>query len=235
MNYRRPVVVAALVAIAATSAYYYLSHRQPVPPDEKAVSAAEDEVYEAVVRDMLAPPGKTIGVTQLVFADTLIIGRVSGPDGESCQESVRKEFSLADDPPPFNSFADKIYRAVTRGGYDRPLRDETIQAFAERSCSVGHLSQTFHTDLPRTFIASESVYFDGWRVDKSLSKPFEQLFPGAAGILSFSHVGFDPSLNEAIVSSSFVCGGLCGTGQRYILKKRRGRWQVVSSRIVWMS
>jgi hypothetical protein len=64
---------------------------------------------------------------------------------------------------------------------------------------------------------------------------FEKLFPRAGGIISFSRVGFDSGLDEAIVSASYVCGGLCGEGWSYILKKRQGEWEVASKRMVWVS
>jgi hypothetical protein len=58
------------------------------------------------------------------------------------------------------------------------------------------------------------------------------LFPGAPGLISFSHVGFDSTLREATVSTAFVCGRLCGTGSRYVLKKIRGHWEVVNKWVV---
>lgn len=67
------------------------------------------------------------------------------------------------------------------------------------------------------------------------SKSFEQLFPGASGIISFSHVGFDSTLHEAIVADSFVCGMLCGSGDRYVLRKIKGQWEVVNKWMVWES
>jgi hypothetical protein len=205
--------------------------------DAKAVGAAGDKVYEAVVRDMFGTAHGQGQVKQLVFDEAVVIGLdvVSGPVPASCKQNVVSSLRLHHDNPQFNSLADKIYRLITRGGEDYSVRVGTIQDFAERSCTSGRLSQTFHTDLPRTFIADDSVYFDGWPTRNKNTKSFERSFPGASGIISFSHVGFDASLDEAIVSTSFVCGALCGTGKVYILKKRWGRWRVVNQWIVWVS
>lgn len=136
---------------------FYLSKTRP---DEKTVSAAEDEVYEAVVRDMVTPTHGQANISQLVFDDTLVTDLTTGADMKSCKESASKHLGLEGNPPPqFNSLADKIYRVLTRGWYDSSLRADTIQDFLEKSCTVGRLSTTFHTDLPRTFIATESVHF----------------------------------------------------------------------------
>jgi hypothetical protein len=143
--------------------------------------------------------------------------------------------SLEIAPRVYNSLADKAYRFFSRGEYDSALREDTIESFLERSCTPGPLSQTFHTDLPRTFISEKKAHFRGWPIQKDESMSFERLYPGASGIISFSHVGFDSTLDEAIVSTGFVCGGLCGTGYRYVLRKKSGRWKVVEWLMVWVS
>jgi hypothetical protein len=206
--------------------------QSPVSPD--AVASAEDEVYEAVVRDMVTPIHGQTYISQLVFDDSVLTDLETGVDIKSCQDSVRKRLQPEGyNTPPFNSLSDKVYR-IFHGGDDSPLRADTIQDFLGKSCTVGRLSQNFHTDLPKTFIAVGSERFSDLIVNDG-SKSFEQLFPGASGIISFSHVGFDPTLREAVVSVSFVCGSLCGSGHRYILRKKRGRWEMVSKATLWLS
>jgi hypothetical protein len=228
------IAIAACVVIAITLLYWsYLSKHYP---DEKRVSAAEDEVYQAVVRDMVTPihDGQA-HISQLVFDDTVLTSLTSGADTKSCKESVRKNLRLENSTLPYNSLADKVYRVLTRSGYDDPVRADTIQDFLEKSCTVSRLSQTFHSDLPRTFIGKESAHFEDWPIEQDGSKSFQQLFPGASGIISFSRVGFDSTLHEAIVSTSFVCGGLCGSGSRYVLREKSGRWEIVNKWRVWVS
>lgn len=205
--------------------------------DAKSVAAAEDKVYEAVVRDMFRMTDGQSQAKQPVFDESVVVGLdvISGPVPASCKQNILSSLRLHRNNSPFNSLADKIYRLVTRGGDDYSLEADTIQDFAERACTDGRISQAFHTDLPRSFIADDSVYFEGWPTRNGSAKPFDRLFPGASGIVSFSHVGFDASLHEAIVSSSFVCGGLCGTGKVYVLKNQWGHWRVVNQWIVWVS
>lgn len=232
LQIRIAIGVSVAVAVALVC-WFYLS--KP-PRDAKAVAAAENKVYEAVVRDMLGTANGQSQVKQLVFDEALATGLdvVSGPVPASCKQKVLSSLQHRDNLP-FNSLADRIYRLLTRGGDDYSLRAEAIQDFAERACTSGHVSQAFDTDLPRTFIDDDSVYFEGWPTRNKNAKSFEKLFPGASGIISFSHVGFDASLDEAIVSTSFICGGLCGTGRVAVLKKRGGRWRVVNQWIVWVS
>jgi len=197
-------------------------------PSQKQIASAEDEVYEAVIRHTTMTVGEPRRVSQIVFADTLMTQLEPEENLESCKADARKSFRLQFGPPLYDSLADRAYRFFTGSNYAGPLRADTIQNFLERACTPGPLSRTFHTDLPHTFISLESVHFEDWRDQNDESKSFEQQYPRAAGIISFSHAGFDSTLDEAIVASSYVCGGLCGGSFRYVLRKKSGRWEVVN-------
>lgn len=216
-RFREWFLIAGCLAITAT-AYCTIHRRSHDHANREAVVRAEDEVYEAVVRD-LATPSKEQSkseprITRLVFSDALDTYLCPGVDKKHCINGVRQRL-----------------RSVGAGA----IGAETIEDFIERSQTAGPTSRTFHTDLPRDFIAPDKIYFDFEPIEKRDAKQFDQLFSGASGIISFSHVGFDSRLNEAIVSVSFVCGGLCGTGHRYILRRKWGRWEVVNKWIVWVS
>ena len=231
---RHPNIVALASAALAITVLSACNSSKP-DSNEKEIATAETEIYEAVVHHVFTPVEGRPQVTQLVFDDALLTGLEPGGDVESCKKRTRKDFSLEIGPPPYNSLSDKAYRFFTRGDYDASLRTDTIQSFLERSCSSGHLSQTFHTDLPRTFTGSQDIHFNDVTVGKNGPKSFEQLYPGANGIMSFSRVGFDSKMDEAIVSTRVVCGLLCGEGYRYILRKKSGRWEVVNGLMVWVS
>ena len=233
LHLRRQFAIVACVATAITLLCWACSSKPR--HNQKEVAAAEDEVYEAVVRDMITPIHGEVHLSQLVFDDTVLTGLLPGADVKSCKETARKRLWLESSKPLYDSFADKVYRVFTLRAYDGSLRPDTTQDFLKMACTAGRLSQTFHTDLPRTFIAAESVHFKDWPIEENGMKSFEQLFPGAGGIISFSHVGFDSTLHEAIVSTAFVCAGLCGSGYRYILRKERGRWEVVNKLMLWVS
>ena len=231
MRHRLWLVIGAFVGIAI--ALFYWFHVQKSPPDQK-LSAEEDRVYEAVVRDMITSADGHIQIRQLVLDANVLSDLTPGADLKSCKESARKHFSLENSKLLYNSLADKLYR-LFHGGYDDTLRADTIQDFLDKSCATGRLSQTFHTDLPRTFITEDTVHFSSWPIEKDGSKSFEQLFVGAGGVILLSPVGFDSTLHEATVSTSFVCGGLCGSGSRYVLRNQRGQWKVVNKWIAWVS
>lgn len=222
VHYRRWIAIAACAAIAPMFLFrFYLSKSRP---DKKKASAAEGEVYEAVVRDMVT----SHRLSQLVFDDTVLTELRAGADIKSCKGIALLRLRLESGKLLYDSLADKVYRFLASGTHDDSLRTDTVHDFLEKACTVGRLSRTFRTDLPRTFIGAESVGFEDWEA-------FRRQFPGASGIISLSHVGLDSRMDEAIVSTAFVCGNLCGSGHRYVLRKKRGRWEVVNKWMVWVS
>ena len=206
--------IVAVVTVAIVVGVWKQVEARKLITDPRAVAAAEDEVYEAVVRHVYVPNQRSGSATQLVFSSTLDTYLCPGVDKKTCVDGVRLEL---------------------KGAADGGIRPGTIDDFIKRSQAPGALSNTFRTDLPRAFVAPDSLYFDIVPIEKNDQKSLYESFPGASGIISFSHVGFDSTLHEAIVSTSIVCGSLCGTGRRYVLRKKWGKWEVVDAWVVWVS
>jgi hypothetical protein len=225
------IVLGAAIALAVLCGTYW----PKAGPDVKAIATAEDEVYEAVIRDMYARVPER-GSTQLVFSDTVLTESGAGLAESSCRKKYEKDPGLNEHAPPqFNTVADKLYRWLHREP-EGSLRADTVRDFASKACIGGKLSTAFHTDFPKAFVADDAkIYFDVRPIERDGWIPFQQAFPGATGIMAFSHVGFDSTMDEAMVSASFVCGWMCGSGGRTVLKKRHGKWEVVAGWITWIS
>jgi hypothetical protein len=227
--------ITALTLVGILLIAFYWLHAPNSRPTEKDVAAAQDEVYEAVVRDMITPSDGRVRVTQLVFGETVLTPWGYANESSPCAERARKQLRLENGKLPYDSIADRAYRLLKRDSYDDALQPDTIQNFVANFCAPGQLSNTFRTDLPRTFIGDERIDFGEGLVLLQKGQPPARRFPGASGIISFSRVGFDSRIDEAIVATSFVCGGLCGSGNRYVLRKRQGRWEIVNKWQVWVS
>jgi hypothetical protein len=59
---------------------------------------------------------------------------------------------------------------------------------------------------------------EGRQVDDAVRNAF------AHGLMTLSEIQFDKSHTHALVSFSFVCGGLCGNGSTMLLEKRGDIW-----------
>ena len=66
------------------------------------------------------------------------------------------------------------------------------------------------------------------------TRAFEERFPGNYGYLTFTRVGFDRKLTEAVFYTEHVCG-LCGEGKYVYMRKLHGKWVIQAVAGTWIS
>jgi hypothetical protein len=64
---------------------------------------------------------------------------------------------------------------------------------------------------------------------------FEARFPNNFGHFVVSHVGMNLNKTEALFYVDHFCGGLCGGGDYFLMRKADGVWHVVDRRSTWVS
>jgi len=75
----------------------------------------------------------------------------------------------------------------------------------------------------------EKTVHKGLSINDAVSNAF------AHGLVTLSEIRFDKEHNFAVVSYSFVCGGLCGNGGTAVMEKRNGTWTRKSHCHAWIS
>jgi len=60
-------------------------------------------------------------------------------------------------------------------------------------------------------------------------------YKGAHGYTIFSHVGFNNSLDQAVIYVGQVAGPLMGAGCCYLMEKQNGEWKIKEQAMVWIS
>lgn len=63
---------------------------------------------------------------------------------------------------------------------------------------------------------------------------FFATYSGAPGLIRLSKVGFDASLEHALVYIEHHCGSVCGSGRLAYLNFADKRWQVRGAQLIWM-
>jgi len=63
---------------------------------------------------------------------------------------------------------------------------------------------------------------------------FEKRFPGNYGYQTFTWIGFNRDLTEAVFYTEHMCG-LCGEGKYVYMRKQNGKWIVIGTAITWVS
>jgi hypothetical protein len=60
-------------------------------------------------------------------------------------------------------------------------------------------------------------------------------FPGTHGYIIFSRVGFNNTLDQAVIYVGNVGGPLMGAGYYYLMGKQNGRWVMKEQAMAWIS
>ena len=64
---------------------------------------------------------------------------------------------------------------------------------------------------------------------------FEARFPNNFGFFVVSNVGLNLKKTEALLYVDHFCGGLCGSGDYFLIRKVNGAWHIVDRHRTWVS
>ena len=111
---------------------------------------------------------------------------------------------------------------------------QTTDSFKARNASAGPLHGDMQLGVPYALLSQDEVTSifsmnqDGWQV-------FYERYPDARGILTFSRVGFDAALDQALVYVGNQNQALAGSGHYLLLKKVDGAWIIDQKVMTWIS
>jgi hypothetical protein len=60
-------------------------------------------------------------------------------------------------------------------------------------------------------------------------------YPESGGFITLSRVGFNRNHDQALVSTGWLCGALCGMGAYVLLTKKSGAWSVEKTAEGWVA
>jgi hypothetical protein len=111
---------------------------------------------------------------------------------------------------------------------------QTIDSFKARNATAGPLHGDMQLGVPYALLSQDeitsifNVNQDGWQV-------FYERYPDARGILTFSRVGFDAALDQALVYIGNQSQALAGSGHYVLLNKVNGVWTIDQKVMTWIS
>jgi len=113
------------------------------------------------------------------------------------------------------------------------ISKETINNFLNRNQESTKLSSTMDLDSPYILLTSE-------KLKEIASQPnwgqlLTERYPGSYGYTIFSRVGFNSTLDQALIYVGYVGGPLMGSGSYYLLEKQNGEWILKDQIEVWIS
>jgi len=111
---------------------------------------------------------------------------------------------------------------------------ETVDSFRVRNETASLLRNDMQLSVPYVLMsladrqALFSINQDGWTL-------FYNRYPDAPGIITFSRVGFNQALDQALCYVGFQSQLLSGAGYYFLLKKVNGNWVVDQQVMTWVS
>jgi hypothetical protein len=109
--------------------------------------------------------------------------------------------------------------------------DETLDDYKVQDRQPQELASRFMLSNQYVLINNEQSFFES---EESVSA-FRATYPNSTGhITLLSNVGFNNEMNEALVYAWGYCGGDCGGGGYYLLKRENGIWKVKEEKM-WIS
>lgn len=115
------------------------------------------------------------------------------------------------------------------------LSREALNNFMERNQESSILSPDMQLETEYSLLSSEELSEISSR--GNWNEILQDRYPGTngRGYLIFSRVGFNNSLDQAVVYVGQVAGPLMGSGSYYMLEKQNGEWVIKAESMVWIS
>jgi hypothetical protein len=169
------------------------------------LDSAEYDVYSAVIA------GRVLGkdVTKIVIAKNTVKAGKFDKQIEESRETFIKNVSADLGPDTVDDYLNK-------GRESRSIEPRSMGGvdFVVLDQSI---IATFFQKGP-----------DGWADLKAR-------YPDIGGVLTFSRVGFNHDMNQALVYAGWSCGPRCGQGDYFFLQKQAGAWTIKKKYNLWIS
>ena len=110
---------------------------------------------------------------------------------------------------------------------------ETLDNYLERNAKPSLLSPDMDLGVEYVLLSAEEQQRifrqpEGWDV-------FYEQYPGSGGYTELSRVGFNDTLDQALIYVGNMAGPLMGAGFYYLLEKTGGEWRLMEQIMVWIS
>lgn len=110
---------------------------------------------------------------------------------------------------------------------------ETLNSFIDRNEKPAPLSPDMQLESEYVLISADEMQTifhqaDGWDT-------FYKKYPGSGGYTVLSRVGFNDTLDQAMLYVGNMAGPLMGAGFYYLLEKKGGEWRVIEQVMAWIS
>jgi hypothetical protein len=120
---------------------------------------------------------------------------------------------------------------------------DTLADYDRKNKTAIPLQNRFSTRVPVVLISEserDEIFEIKGQADKKTANPagmkeLQRRYPNSQGFMNLSRIGLDKNAIQALIYAGNICGGLCGSGQVFFLRKEGGAWKVKLSATTWVS
>lgn len=113
------------------------------------------------------------------------------------------------------------------------ISDDTIKSFVERNAEPVQLSAEMELGVDYVLLSEEELAEISSQPD--WGEALAERYPGSYGYLIFSRVGFNRTLDQAVIYVGNVAGPLMGSGDIFLMEKVNGEWVIKEQFMLWIS
>ena len=113
-----------------------------------------------------------------------------------------------------------------------PISQDTIASYKSQNKESRLLKDSFNLKIRHVLVEDDSL---NRTLKEGRWEEFYGQYPDSGGFISFSHVGFNSEMNQALVYFEHWCQRLCGSGIYVLLDKDKDGWKVTKLHRAWIS
>jgi len=118
-------------------------------------------------------------------------------------------------------------------GSFKSVSNEAVNSYVERNAQPSQLSPNM--DLGVDYILLPMDQLAEITRQPNWGELLTEKYPGSYGYTIFSRVGFNNTLDQAVVYVGSVDGPMMGAGYYYLMEKQNGEWIIKEEVMVWIS
>jgi hypothetical protein len=110
---------------------------------------------------------------------------------------------------------------------------QTLDSFVERNQDSHPISQNMDLGIEYKILTYEEL--KKISSQSNWGEKLSEAYPGSHGYLIFSRVGFNNTLDQAVIYVGSVGGPLMGSGSYFLMEKQNGEWIMKDEVMSWIS
>jgi hypothetical protein len=110
---------------------------------------------------------------------------------------------------------------------------ETAACFKERNQQTTQLAPDMQLSVEYALLSADEL--KQITSQPNWSDVLNGKYPDSNGYTIFSRVGFNDTLDQAVIYVGSISGSMMGEGFYYLMKKQNGEWKIKEQMMVWIS